>query len=229
MAMKPIRFKFFTLLALAFFSLSVSAQERSIQGIVTTFDSIPVHGATVKVQSTKQVIFTDSLGQYIAPCNLEDKIKVGADGFYNQTVKIEKENSYVAVNLKLKAGSKNKEMALGFIDVSDHEKLNALASVNSDEVDFSKYRTMQEAISGRIPGVQFEGSGIIIRGNASINGPTYALVLVDGVVAEASALNRINPSDVKSINVTKDGSSAMYGSRGAGGVISIETKTGRDN
>ena len=211
------------------FSLSISAQERSIQGIVTTFDSIPIHGASIKVQSTKQEILTDSVGEYTAACNYKDKIKVSAEGFYNQNVKIEKENSYVAVNLKLKAGSKNQEIALGYVNVSDRDKLNALAALNSNDVDFSQYRDMRDAIAGKIPGVRITSGGVIIRGNGSINGTTYALIIVDGVSADVNALDRINPADVKSINVIKDGSSAIYGSKGAFGVIIIETKTGRDN
>lgn len=211
------------------FSLSISAQERSIQGIVTTFDSIPIHGASIKVQSTKQEILTDSVGEYTAACNYKDKIKVSAEGFYNQNVKIEKENSYVAVNLKLKAGNKNKEIALGYVNVSDRDKLNALAVLNSNDVDFSQYRDMRDAIAGKIPGVRITSGGVIIRGNGSINGTTYALIIVDGVSADVNALDRINPADVKSINVIKDGSSAIYGSKGAFGVLIIETKTGRDN
>lgn len=211
------------------FSLSISAQERSIQGIVTTFDSIPIHGASIKVQSTKQEILTDSVGEYTAACNYKDKIKVSAEGFYNQNVKIEKENSYVAVNLKLKAGNKNKEIALGYVSVSDRDKLNALAVLNSNDVDFSQYRDMRDAIAGKIPGVRITSGGVIIRGNGSINGTTYALIIVDGVSADVNALDRINPADVKSINVIKDGSSAIYGSKGAFGVLIIETKTGRDN
>jgi TonB-dependent SusC/RagA subfamily outer membrane receptor len=219
-----ISFFFFSLL----FSFSISAQERSIQGIVTTFDSIPIHGATIKVQSTKQEILTDSVGEYTAACNYKDKIKISAEGFYNQNVKIEKENAYVAVNLKLKDGAKNKEIALGYVSVSDRDKLNALTALNSNDVDFSQYRDMRDAIAGKIPGVQYTSGGIIIRGNGSINGPTYALIIIDGVSSDVSALDRMNPATVKSINVIKDGSSAMYGSKGAFGVIIIESKTGRD-
>jgi TonB-dependent SusC/RagA subfamily outer membrane receptor len=227
--MKLILSKGSILLVLMFFSFQLKAQERTIQGIVTTFDSIAVHGATIKVNSTKQIVLSDSAGKYSVGCDYNDKLKISASGFYNQNVKLEKNISYVAVNLKLKAGDKNKELALGLTSVSDHDKLNALAALDADDIDFSQYRTMQEAIAGRIPGVQISGSEIIIRGSSNLDGPLYALIVVDGVPAGPGALDRMNPATVKSINVIKDGSSAIYGSKGANGVVVIETKTGRDN
>jgi TonB-dependent SusC/RagA subfamily outer membrane receptor len=206
-----------------------NAQDRIVHGLVTTFDSIPINGASIKVQSTKQVVMSDSLGNFVVNCNYNDKLKVSGNGFYTLTIKLEENTRLAAINLELKPGERNKELALGLTRVADHDKLNALSALDSDDVDFSKYSTMEEAIAGRIPGVQFSGGGIIIRGNASISGPTYALIVIDGTASEASSLNRINPADVKSINVIKDGSSAIYGAKGANGVVVIETKTGRDS
>lgn len=226
--MKLIFSKGSIVLVIVFLSFQLKAQDRTIQGIVTTFDSIAVHGATIKVNSTKQIVLSDSTGKYSVSCDYDDKLKISADGFYNQNVKLEESTRYVAVNLKLKAGEKNKELALGLTSVSDHDKLNALAALDADDIDFSQYRTMQEAISGRIPGVQISGSEIIIRGSSNLSGPLYALIVVDGVAAGPGVLDRMNPATVKSINVIKDGSSAIYGSKGANGVVVIETKTGRD-
>lgn len=171
---------------------------------------------------------TDSVGQFTVKCNQSDKLKVRASGFYSQSVKIESKITYAAINLKLMSGEKNKEFALGVIRTTDHDKLNALASLNSNDIDYSQYRTVFEAISGRIPGVSIVGGDIIIRGNSSISGPTPALIVIDGVASTSSALNVMNPVIIKSINVIKDGSSAIYGSRGANGVLVVETKTGRD-
>lgn len=227
--MKTIPFKSSLFFVLFCIVGQLSAQTRAVQGVVTTFDSIAVQGAAIKAQGTKQIVLTDSAGNFTLVCNMKDKLKIMADGFFTESVKISAANRYVAVNLRLKAGSKNKELALGYVNVNERDKLNALASINSGDVDFSKYRTMEEAIAGRIPGVQITSEGIIIRGNSSINGPTYAQIVIDGVPSEASALSRMEPSTVKSINVIKDGSAALYGSKGANGVVVIETKSGRDN
>lgn len=208
--------------------LQANAQEKRLRGIVTVFDSIPLCGANVKVSGTKQTVLTDSMGLFSVSCKMTDKIKVSAKGFYNQTVKIDEKVTFAAINLKLVPGDRNRETALGFVKVSDHEKLNALASLNSSDIDYSQYRTVFEAISGRFPGVSIVGGDIIIRGNNSISGPTPALIIIDGMPSTSAALNALNTANIKSINVIKDGSSAIYGSRGANGVLVVETKTGND-
>ncbi len=204
------------------------AQDKVVHGIVTTFDSIPVIGAQIKIKSSKQTVLTDTLGRFTANVEENDKLKVSADGFFNQKVKLSDKIKFVAVNIKLKPGEKNREIAIGYGHVSDREKLNALATLNNDDMDFSQYSNIYELIKGRFAGVQVANGEIIIRGVNSINSSSAALIVVDGVPTDGSALNSIPPSQVKSINVIKDGSSAIYGSRGANGVVLIETKRGGD-
>ena len=211
-----------------FFTFYTSAQDRMIHGVVTTFDSIPLIDAEVQVRSTKQTVLTDTLGRYSVAVNPGDRLKVTATGFFNQRVKLEDKIKFVAVNLKLKPGEKNREYAIGYGHVSDRDKLNALSSMNSNDIDFSQYSNIYELIKGRFAGVQVNNGEIIIRGVNSINSSSAALIIVDGVPVDGSALNSIPPVQVKSINVIKDGSSAIYGSRGANGVVLIETKRGND-
>jgi TonB-dependent SusC/RagA subfamily outer membrane receptor len=130
--------------------------------------------------------------------------------------------------LKLKPGERNREIAIGYGHVKDSEKLNAVANLNSDDMDFSQYSNIYELIRGRFAGVQVVNGEIIIRGINSINSSSAALIVVDGIPSSSSVLSSIPPVQVKSINVIKDGSSAIYGSRGANGVVLIETKKGGD-
>lgn len=207
----------------AFFTSN--AQERVINGMVTTFDSIPLVGADVKVQSTKLVVKTDTLGRFYVTVNDQDKLKVTAKGFYPQSIKIEKNIKMALVNMKLKPSPKSKEYAIGYGYVKDAEKLNALAQLNDNEVDFSQYSNMYDLIRGRFAGVTVQNNGdIIIRGVNSINLSSAALIVIDGVSCDKSMLDALSPVNVKSINVIKDGSSAIYGARGANGVVIIETK-----
>jgi TonB-dependent SusC/RagA subfamily outer membrane receptor len=215
------------LAALGFFSVT-NAQERIIHGIVTTFDSIPLIDAEVQVRSTKQKVLTDTLGRFSVAVNPGDRLKVSATGFFNQKVKLEDKTRFAAINLKLKPGEKNREYAIGYGHVSDRDKLNALATLNSNDLDFSQYSNIYDLIKGRFAGVQVVNGEIIIRGINSINSSSAALIVVDGVPVDGNALGSIPPVQVKSINVIKDGSSAIYGSRGANGVVLIETKRGDD-
>jgi TonB-dependent SusC/RagA subfamily outer membrane receptor len=211
-----------------FLTIFAGAQEKVIHGLVTTFDSIPLSDAQVRIKSTKQTVMTDSLGQFTAMVNPNDRLKVSAGGFYNQKVKLEERTKFAAINLKLKPGEKNREYAIGYGHVSDRDKLNALATLSNKDVDFSQYSNMYDLIKGRFAGVQVSNGQIIIRGVNSINSSSAALIIIDGVPVDGSALNSIPPVQVRSVNVIKDGSAAIYGSRGANGVVVIETKSGKD-
>ncbi len=203
------------------------AQERTVQGIVTTFDSIAVINAKVMSKNSKLIVKTDSLGQFSIVLKGSDKLKVSANGFGSQTFKVDEKTKLVAVNLKLKTGDKAREYAIGYGHVSNAEKLNAVAQMTNKDVDFSQYSSMHDLIRGRFAGVTVQNNGdIIIRGVNSINSSSAALIVVDGIPTNQSILYSIVPSNVQSINVLKDGGSAIYGSRGANGVVIIETKKG---
>lgn len=209
-------------------SISLRAQERMIHGVVTTFDSIPLIGASVVAQSTKQEVLTDSLGNYAIRCKNIDKLKVSAHGFYDQNVKLNSKIKFVAINLKLKPGEKGREFAIGYGHVADAERLNAVTRINKNDIHFSQYNTIFELIKGRCAGVQvLDNKYIIIRGINSINSKdNSALVIVDGTPFNTDALRSIQPAQVKSIDVIKDSGAAIYGTRGANGVILIETSRG---
>jgi len=211
------------------FSNNLTAQERIIHGTVTTFDSIPLIGASIKVKSTKQEVLTDTLGNFSVGCNKDDKLRVFAEGFYDQNVKLTSNIKFAAINLKLKPGEKARELAIGYGHVADADKLNAVASLNKNDFDFSQYSNIYDLIKGRFAGVQIVGDDIIVRGINSINSSSAALIIVDGIPTTSSALSSIPPVQVKSINVIKDGSAAIYGSRGANGVVIIETKGGGED
>ena len=226
--------KIFSTMTFAFvfiLSFSLNAQERVIHGMVTTFDSIALIGVTVEVKSTNQKVHTDSLGHFWAVCNNKDKLKVFADGFYNQNVKLTDKIKFVAVNLNIKRDSKTgKFYTDGYGYVSDVNRLNAIESLNNNEADFSKYQDIYDLIKGRFSGVRIVDGEVIVRGNNTFGPLTTnaALIIVNGIPSNESALSNIPPQDVKSIDIIKDGGAAIYGSRGANGVVVIQTRSGRD-
>ncbi len=219
-----------TFLWLSFFIFSVStlnAQNKIVNGMVTTFDSIPLIGATIKVHSTKQITQTDTLGRFSVRVKPVDKLKVAAKGFGSQNVKLNEKTKLVMINLKLKSTPKAKEYAIGYGYVKDSEKLNAMARLSHNDFDFSQYTNMYDLIRGRLPGVTVSSdNSIVIRGINSFMLSSDPLIVVDGVAADISILNSLSPVNVKSIDVIKDGGAAIYGSRGANGVILITTKRG---
>ena len=213
-------------------SFNLKAQDRVIHGIVTTFDSIALIGVTVQIKSTNQKVYTDSLGHFWAMCNNKDKLKVLADGFYTQYVKLTDKIKFVAVNLNIKRDSKTGKIYNdGYSYVSDVDRLNAISSLDKNETDFSKYRDIYDLIKGRFSGVRIVDGEVIVRGNNTFGPLTTnaALIIVNGIPVNETALSIIPPEDVKSIDIIKDGGAAIYGSRGANGVVVIQTRSGSDD
>lgn len=205
-----------------------NAQDKVVHGVVHTFDSIPLIGAKIISKSTKQMVLTDSLGSFSLPTESGDKLKIRAEGFFNQNVKVDEKTKFVAVNMRLKPGDKQREYAIGYGYVSEDDLTAAVNQFTAGQNDFSRYNDMYELIRGRFPGVDIQNGDIVIRGSKTFMGSNAALIVLDGVIADSEILRTISPIDVKNINVIKDGSSAVYGSRGANGVVLIETKKGGD-
>jgi len=203
-------------------------QEKVIHGKITTFDSIPLINASIKVKSTKKIVLSDTLGIFTVFCFPKDKLKVTAGGFSSQNVKIEGEIKYVSVNLKFKPGPQNRELAIGYGHVKDKDKLDAMSSINEKDMDFSHYSDIYDLIRGRFPGVQIIGGEIIIRGQSSLTLSNAALLVVNGMPVDQGYFGSIHPIEIKSINVLKGTSASIYGARGANGVVVVETK-GREN
>ncbi len=220
--------------ALWMISVFSFAQEKTLVGKVTTFDSIPLIGVKVSVKSTGQVTCTDTLGRFLVLCNEEDKVNFEAGGFWGKKVKVGKSTRLLLVNLKLKNGDKNLEQAEKFVNVgygktSARELLYAVSSIDKNKVDFSIYTNIYDLIQGQFAGVRVEGNKIVVRGNKTFQGAESdaALLVVDGVIVNEADFAGISPNDVESVDVLKDASSSVYGSRGANGVVLVETKKGR--
>ena len=113
--------------------------------------------------------------------------------------------------------------------VQDKDKATtAVSNLKVKKHDAQTYSDMYAYLRGRVPGVQVTSDNrIIIRGIGTNSDATDPLILVDGV--EMTDLSGINPADVKSVDVIKDGSSAIYGMQGANGVIIIKTVGSGDN
>lgn len=205
----------------------VFGQEKVIEGMVTTFESIPVIGASIEVKSSKEVVLTDTLGMFKVSCLPEDRIKVTARGFARQNVKIKENILYILVNLKLNPGTENRELAVGYGHVKDANKLYAISNVNESDLDFSFYSDIYDIIRDKFTSVQVQGNGeLVIRGTQTMNSSNAALLILDGREVDVYVFANINPLDIASINVLKDASASVYGSRGGNGVVIVETKRG---
>ena len=206
---------------------TLSGQEKTLHGRVTTFDSITLVKAMVTVKSSRQVILTDTLGLFTVQCLDKDKLTVSAKGFARKNIKITYEDKFVQVNLDLKPGERNMDLAIGHdghIKESDKVLVN---TINNQEVDFSMYRNIYNAMMGRVPGVHMVNGQVIVRGMNTISSSgNEALFVLDGVIVSKFIFASIPTSDIKNIVVLKGSAASIYGSRGGNGVIEVYTKRG---
>lgn len=227
--MKNFKFNLFSLLFLFSITSISYSQERTLTGIVTTLNNIAVVNAEVKVLSSKVTVMTDSVGKFKVSCLLKDKIKISANGFSSQKVKIDEKTEDVSINLNIKPREKNVDIAVGYGHIKEKDKSYAISSIrNNDKNDFSRYSDMKELILNISPSIAYINGGFVIRGESSLLGSSSALIIIDGIGAQMSQLSALPPSNVRSVDILKGAAAAIYGTRGANGVIIITTKSARD-
>ena len=202
-------------------------QTRVVKGKLTTFNQYPVQNVEVAAKKAKSSVTTDSLGQFEIVCNEKDVIQIKAKVFQALSKRVDEEDDYITANLIFRDSPKNREIATGLGYIS-HEKLTyALAHMADENNDFCNYTDVISLIKGRFPGVTIKNSssgtpGVYIRGSKSLYGDTEALYVVDGI--RVSDVSFVNPCEIATIDVLKDGGAALYGSDAANGVVVIETK-----
>lgn len=211
-------------------AVSLQAQDRTISGIVTAFDSIPLAEAQVFIKSSGLTVFTDAAGKFEAPVRSKrDKLKIIARGFVQNKVKVTKEMDQVDVNLKLNPKVTENVYDVGYGYLLEENRSTATSNMAKNEASFSRYSSIFDMVAGQFPGVEVRNEEFIIRGSNTFNSSAAALIVLDGVIMESSDfLRSLRPVQVKDINVIKDGGAAIYGSRGANGVVLIETLKGGD-
>lgn len=120
-------------------------------------------------------------------------------------------------------GGADQEVNIGYGTTKRGDLTSSVATLDIQDREIDGYTNMYDYLRGRVPGVSVgPDNSITIRGKSSINLSNEPLIMVDGM--EIEDLSIINPKDVKTVDVIKDGSSSIYGVRGANGVILITTK-----
>lgn len=194
----------------------------------------PVIGATVIEVGTTTGTTTDIDGHFSINVPVNAELKISYAGFVTQTVKVNGRTN-IKISLAEETQVLDEVVVVGY---AAQKKVNLTGAVSSVDFDKSKtsrpMTTMAAALSGMAAGLNVmqtgskpnsEGQNISIRGLGTLNnsGP---LILIDGMEAD---LNQVNPNDVASVSILKDAAScAIYGNRGANGVILITTKKGTD-
>jgi len=222
------------LTVLFFLPFTLLAQTKVIKGRILDENGKPVQGATVAVRGSKTGTQTDKDGNFtITVPNATATLTVSSVGYGTQNVSAG--NGNVSVQMKHESTTGDEVVVIGYQTIKKKDLLSSVSSVSAKDLRDIPITSAAEMLNGRLAGVTAttaEGSPdaqvrIRVRGGMSITNNNDPLFIVDGVQVE-NALNTIAPQDIESVDVLKDAAAtAIYGARGANGVVIITTKSGK--
>ncbi len=244
-----LRTMLFTSILLLSFSF-VSAQTKTISGTVTT-DGIPLPGVSVTIKGKSVGAVTDFDGLYAIEAEESDVLQFIYVGYVTEDVTVG-DKTTVDVSLTEDVNNLTEVVVVGYGTLEKKELTGSQVSLKSEDFDKVQAVSFEEAIQGKAAGVQVttsqggpgDAATIQIRGATSINASSAPLYVIDGVEidgdpigvggsddtgsASSSPLSLIDPSNIESIEILKDANAtSIYGSRGANGVVIIQTKSGK--
>jgi TonB-linked SusC/RagA family outer membrane protein len=231
-------------LLLAFVVQLTFAQEKTISGTVSDGSGLPLPGTTVLVKGTTSGTSTDFDGKYSIQAAQGSTLVFSFVGYIAQVIKV---GASTTINLTLQEDAESLEevVIVGYGVQKKKEVTGSITSISGQDIAGLVTPSFEGQLAGRASGVQIttqngiigEAPRIRIRGIASISSGTFPLVVVDGMpiftgdiggYASSNGLGDINPNDIESYEILKDGAAtAIYGSRAANGVILITTKKGK--
>ncbi|WP_353134600.1 TonB-dependent receptor [Pseudopedobacter sp.] len=231
--------KLIKLLAFLFFISTLPAlAQQSVKGNVKDAGGIPLAGVNITVKGTTRGTTTNADGNYIVNNVKPSDILVFSYLGFQTLEKLVVEQQTINVTLKMDDVKLGEVVVIGYDVVRKEDLTGAVSVIDPKELAATPTANFDQALAGRVAGVQVTSSdgtpgsplNIVIRGGNSITGDNSPLYVVDGVPLEDFDPSSINTRDIKSFDILKDASAtAIYGSRGANGVVVITTIGGRND
>jgi TonB-linked SusC/RagA family outer membrane protein len=228
-----LRAFFCSVLSLLLFNSEIFAQTKRITGKVTDAAGAALQGVSVRAKNSNAGAATDVSGAFALTVPQNTSILVFSYvGFTEQDVPIAN-RAEVNVSMQPSSGQLSDIVVTGYGTQRKREVTSAITSVSAEQFNKGNISDVAQLLQGKVSGLSIARPGgnpnggfeIRLRGLSTLGANTQPLVVVDGQVG--ADLNSIDPNDIKTIDVLKDGSSAaIYGTRGSAGVIIITTKTG---
>lgn len=204
------------------FAASAFTQTRVVSGTLTVFDTYPVQHVEVSSKKARATTMTDSLGQFSLVCLENDVIKIKPKAFNPVRKKVNPATESVTIDLQFVDSEENREIAIGYGYINEENLNFGVSHMENEDNKFCSYTDIFDLVRGQLSGVTVMGKDIYVRGGTnSFTTATMALYVVDG--QSTKDIEWVQPCQVKSIDVLKDGNAAIYGSRGGNGVLLIET------
>lgn len=232
--LRPSKHRVSLMVTLLTFCSFLAWSQQSVTGTVSDAEG-PIIGASVVVKGTSNGVVTDFDGNFTIEANPEDVLTVSYIGYTPSEITVGDQTQF---NLVLESDNELDEVVvIGYGTQRKSDLTGSVSSISAEEMTQVPSSRVDQVLQGRASGVQVTqvsgapGAGTVIRvrGGNSITGSNEPLWVIDGIVVGTNFnLNNINANDIKSIEILKDASSiAIYGSRGANGVVLVTTKSGR--
>ncbi|MCH5718907.1 TonB-dependent receptor plug domain-containing protein [Niabella hibiscisoli] len=233
----------FLLLFLFFLNMASAQNTKTINGRTVNQDGAPVIYATIKIagSGSKQVLSSED-GSFALEVGNGDILEVSSVGYNPTKVTIKADSSYYLIRLQSNNTEMGEVVVTGFQKQRKLTVTGAISTVSGSELAQSPSASFQNALVGRMPGIfQQQTTGqpgrdaanVFIRGvstYATTGGINTPLVIVDNMEFDYSKLSQIDVNELESFSILKDAAStAVYGIRGANGVIVITTKRGKES
>ncbi len=219
--------------AILILSCVAMSNAQSVSGTVTA-EGQPLPGASVLIKGSSKGTSTDFDGNFTIEATAQNFLIISYIGYATKEVLV---GNQTKINVALEQGNELDEVVIiGYGTQRKSDLTGSVSTVSAEEIANIPVSRVDQALQGRAAGVQVTqtsgapgaGTSIRIRGGNSITGSNEPLWVIDGIVVGTNFnLNNINANDIKSIEILKDASSiAIYGSRGANGVVLVTTKNG---
>lgn len=215
-------------------SLSLSAQDIVVKGHVKDATGESVIGANILIKGTSIGTISDVDGNFTLKAATGNVLTVTCIGYKGQEITVT-DKPLIVVTMQEDSELLDEVVVIGYGQVKKGDVTGSLLTVKPDELNKGKQLTAEDALVGKVAGVNIvpgngaPGSGgtIRIRMGASLSADNDPLIVIDGVPVSNTSISAINPNDIASFTVLKDASAtAIYGSRASNGVIIITTKKG---
>ena len=242
--------KVIKLLLFSVLSLQMVVAQKTITGVVSDNEGLPLPGATILVEGTSTGVTTDFDGNFSITAEEGDTLNISYVGYQSQSIVVGDQDT---LNISLELGNELEEVVVTSLGIKREAKAlgYAVQSVSTEDITDSGANSAIDAMVGKVAGVQITrssgsvggGSRIIVRGVTSMIGNNQALIVIDGVRSNNESLNSgsstsgtsvsnrlmdLNNEDIASINVLKGAAAtSLYGTSGSNGVIVITTKKGQ--
>ena len=234
-----MRLLFACFFLLSIFQQSLFAQNsipHNVTGTVSNEKGELLQGVVVEVKNTKTRTSTDASGKF--SISVKDKnavLIITYTGYSDKEVSVNESSSNIKVSLSVDTKALEDVVVIGYATVKKKDVTGAVSGINQQDIKSRPVTNALQAMQGKVAGVDISSNerpgsvgSIIIRGVRSLTASNSPLFVVDGIPLITGGIDNFNPNDIESIDILKDASAtAIYGSRGANGVVIVTTKQGK--